>query len=100
MAFSVHDEPQPGLPEKLLKFITQQQEQIIQLQGQIEALEAEVRRLKKLPPKPDIKPNTEPPDDGTGTEQPAAEDDSPNPDTSRKRKVNKPDEKTTNNLLP
>lgn len=95
MAFSTHDELQPGLPEKLLRFITQQQEQIIQLQAQVEALEAEVRRLKKLPPKPDIKPNTEPPDDGTGAEQPAVEnDDSTNPDTSRKRKVNKPDEKT------
>ncbi len=44
-------------PEDLLRFITQQQEQIIQLKEQIEALEAEIRRLKKLPEKPDIKPN-------------------------------------------
>lgn len=41
MAFSAHDELQPDLPEKLLRFITQQQEQTIQLQGQVEAPEAE-----------------------------------------------------------
>ncbi len=38
-----------------------QQEQITQLKEVVEALEAEIRRLKKLPPKPDIKPITKPP---------------------------------------
>ena len=54
-------------PENLLRFITQQQEQIIQLNALVEALEAEIRRLKKLPAKPDIKPNTKPPDDARTT---------------------------------
>ena len=53
--------------EDRLRFITQQQEQIIQLKEQIELLEAGIRHLKKLPAKPDIKPNTKPPDDDTGT---------------------------------
>ncbi|USE38335.1 hypothetical protein [Endozoicomonas sp. SCSIO W0465] len=30
-------------------------------------LEAEIRHLKKLPAKPDIKPSTKPPDDDTGS---------------------------------
>ncbi|MTI12127.1 hypothetical protein [Sansalvadorimonas verongulae] len=93
----MHDGLPPDLLEKLLKFITrqqeqitQQQEQIIQLQGQVKALEAEIRRLKKLPPKPDIKPNTKPPDDNTGAEG----NDTSDPETSKKRKVKKPNEKT------
>ena len=77
-----------------MRLITQQQEQIIQLQAQVEALEAE-SPTEKTAPKPDIKPNTELPDDGTGAEQPAVgNDDSTNPYVSRKRKVNKPKEKT------
>ncbi|USE38326.1 hypothetical protein [Endozoicomonas sp. SCSIO W0465] len=64
MAFSEHQQLQP---EDLLRFITQQQEQIIQLKEQVELLEAEIRRLKKLPAKPDIKPSTKPPDDDTGS---------------------------------
>ena len=82
MPFSVHDGLPLDLPEKLLRFVTQQQEQItrqqeqiIQLQGQVEALEAEICRLKKLPPKPDIKPNTKPPGEGTGAGQPEGNDD-------------------------
>lgn len=64
------------------------------MQELIEALEAEIRRLKKLPPKPDIKPNTKPPDDdeGGGAEQPASEnDEAADPGSPKKRKVNKPD---------
>ena len=41
-------------PEDLLRFITQQQEQIMQLKEQIELPGAEICRLKKLPAKPDI----------------------------------------------
>lgn len=48
--------------EKLLAFITQQQEHIVQLQERIKILENEITRLKKLNPKPDIKPNTKPSD--------------------------------------
>ncbi|USE35425.1 hypothetical protein [Endozoicomonas sp. SCSIO W0465] len=48
--------------EKLLTFITQQQEHIVQLQERIKILENEITRLKKLNPKPDIKPNTKPSD--------------------------------------
>ncbi|USE38322.1 hypothetical protein [Endozoicomonas sp. SCSIO W0465] len=64
MAFSEHQQPQP---EDLRRFITQQQEPIIQLKEQVKLLEAEMRRLKKLPAKPDIKPSTKPPDDDTGS---------------------------------
>ena len=95
MAFSEHQQLQP---EDLLRFITQQQEQIIQLKEQIELLEAEIRRLKKLPAKPDIKPNTKPPDDDTGS--PDGDPSTPEgndgacPDTSSKQTVKKPNEKT------
>ena len=100
------DERHLALPEKLLEFITQQQEQIaqqqeqiVQLQRQVEVLEAEIRRLKKLPAKPDIKPNTAPhdaADEGSeGNELPAVEDnDTTDPDTTLTRQINKPDEKT------
>ena len=85
-------------PENLLRFITQQQEQIIQLNALVEALEAEIRRLKKLPAKPDIKPNTKPPDDDPEShddEESATENnDGGNSDASHKRKVKKPNEKT------
>ncbi|USE38988.1 transposase [Endozoicomonas sp. SCSIO W0465] len=94
-AFLEHQQLQP---EDLLRFITQQQEQIIQLKEQIELLEAEIRRLKKLPAKPDIKPNTKPPDDDTGSPDgdPSAPEgnDGASPDTSSKQKVKKPNEKT------
>ena len=95
----------------LLKFIaqqqeliTQQQEQIIQLQerevqllARIEVLESEIVRLKKRNPKPDIKPNTKPPDDsdsgngnGHNSSQPPENSDEP----SRKSEVEKPDDTT------
>lgn len=95
MAIPEHQQLQP---EDLLRFITQQQEQIIQLKEQIELLEAEIRRLKKLPAKPDIKPNTKPPDDATdssdgGPSTPEG-DDGASPETSSKQKVKKPNEKT------
>ncbi|AMO58361.1 hypothetical protein GZ77_21810 [Endozoicomonas montiporae] len=91
-------------PENLPRFIarqqdhTQQQEQIIELKELIEVLEAETRRLKKLPAKPDIKPNTKPPDDDPGRyedEEPGAENnDEANSGSSQKRKVKKPNENT------
>ena len=114
--------PPKDLSPNLLEFITQQQaliarqqeqiaqqqEQIVQLQEQniqqkirIEALEAEITRLKKLNPKPDIKPNTTPPDDddpdssppdSSSNDQPDAPEDSDS--SSRKSEVEKPDETT------
>ncbi|MBO9494944.1 hypothetical protein J7438_12740 [Thalassotalea sp. G20_0] len=95
MVFPEHQQLQP---EDLLRFIAQQQEQIIQLKEQIELLEAEIRRLKKLPAKPDIKPNTKPPDDDSGSSDGAPSapdgDDGASPETSSKQKVKKPNEKT------
>ena len=95
MAFS---EPHQLQPENLLRFISQQQEQIIQLKELIEALEAEIRRLKKLPAKPDIKPNTKLPDDDPGSsegeESVTENNDEGNSDSSLKRKVKKPNENT------
>ena len=77
----------------------QQQEQITQLKKIVEALEAEICRLKSLPPKPDIKPNTKPPDDSDGSPgAPPATDqgDEDDPDGVPKHKVSKPDESTRN----
>ncbi|MGI2030245.1 IS66 family transposase [Endozoicomonas acroporae] len=77
----------------------QQQEQITQLQEKVEVLEAEIRRLKKLPPKPDIKPNTKPPDDSDGppgTPPATGQGDEADPDGVPKHKVSKPDESTRN----
>ena len=54
---------QQELIAKLQAQDAQQQEQITQLQEKVEVPEAEIRCLKKLPPKPDIKPNTRSPDD-------------------------------------
>ena len=42
----------------LLAIIEQQQETIIQLEKRVDQLETEVARLKKLPPRPKIKPST------------------------------------------
>ena len=81
----------------------QQQEQITQLQEKVEALEAEIRRLKNLPPKPDIKPNTKPPDDSDDSpgDPPAADQsDETDPEGVPKRKVSKPDERTRNQRKP
>ncbi|MBO9495030.1 transposase [Thalassotalea sp. G20_0] len=77
----------------------QQQEQITQLQEKVEVLEAETRRLKKLPPKPDIKPDTKPPDDSDGppgTPPATGQGDEAGPDGVPKHKVSKPDESTRN----
>ncbi|MBO9484589.1 hypothetical protein [Salinisphaera sp. G21_0] len=77
----------------------QQQEQITQLQEKVEVLEADIRRLKKLPPKPDIKPDTKPPDDSDGppgTPPATGQGDEADPDGVPKHKVSKPDESTRN----
>ena len=101
MAFSELHQLQP---ENLLKFITQQQKQIMQLTVLVEALEADIRRLKKLPEKTDIKPNTKSPDDAPGNsedEESATENnDEGNSDASQKRKVKKPNEKTRKQRKP
>ena len=99
----------------LLKFISQLQEQIVQLQEQlvrlqerdiqqqarIEVLEAEIIRLKKLNPKPNIKPNSKPPDDSdSGGSAPSsegnveAEDPEDDDSYNRKAEVEKPDDTT------
>ncbi len=113
MVFSTRNEQQSEQTAKLLRFITQQQEQITQQQEQItqqqeqiallkehiEALEAEIRQLKKLPPKPDIKPNTKPSDDeasGGIDFDTSTQEDGSTEDGDRKRKVSKPDERTRN----
>ena len=81
---------------------TELQEQITQLKEIVEVLEAEIRRLKKLPPKPNIKPNTKPPDDSDDSPgAPPATDqddegDEADPDSVPKHKVSKPDESTRN----
>ena len=88
--------------------ITQQQEQIVQFQEreiqlltQIEVLENEIIRLKKLNPKPNVKPNAKPPDDDDPSGSPPCSDgnsdavDSENDDSySRKSEVEKPDDTT------
>jgi hypothetical protein len=115
--------PAKDLSPNLLEFITQQQaliarqqeqivqqqEQIVQLQERdvrqqirIEALETEITRLKKLNPKPDIKPNTKPQDDdGPGSAPPDSDSNNSKPDApedgdspSRKSEVDKPDDTT------
>ncbi len=107
--------PANDLSPSLLEFITQQQEliarqqeQIVQLQERevqqqirIEALEAEITRLKKLNPKPNIKPNTKPPDDDDPGRLPPDSDHNGKPEASedgdslsRKSEVEKPDETT------
>ena len=85
--------------------ITQQQEQIVQLQeravqqqARIEALESEIIRLKKLNPKPNIKPNTKPPDDSDSSgSSPSSDGDTcpeDNDSLNRKSEVEKPDDAT------
>ena len=107
--------PANDLSPNLLEFITlqqeqiaQQQEQIVQLQERdvqqqirIEVLEAEIARLKKLNPNPNIKPNTKPPDDDDPGSSPPDSDNNGKPEASedgdslsRKSEVEKPDETT------
>ncbi|MGO0305657.1 TcfC E-set like domain-containing protein [Endozoicomonas acroporae] len=74
---------------------------LIQQQTRIEQLENEIARLKKLNTRPNLKPNTKPPEDndqgtpGAGQDENDSDD---KPDDSsgddHKRKVNKPDEST------
>ena len=90
---------QKELIAKLQAQGVQQQEQITQLQEKVEALEAEIRRLKKLPPKPDIKPNSKPPadsDDYPGDPPATDQRDEADPKGVPKHKVSKPDETTRN----
>ena len=47
--------------ETILKLVAQ--EQVTKLQALVKTLQAEIRRLKKLSPKPDIKPNKKPKQD-------------------------------------
>ena len=100
----------PSLLEYIVKqqeLITQQQRQIaqlmeqnVQLQARIEVLEAEIIRLKKLNPKPNIKPNTKPPDDSDSDDSPDSSDSASTDSTgnndapSRKSEVDKPDDST------
>lgn len=102
MELSTHQESVYS-PEKLLKCITQQQElitqqkeKIVKFQALVETLQAEIRRLKNLPAKPDIKPNTKPKDDEDKKDTDS--DDDGNPQGSpEKRKIKKPDERTRKN---
>ena len=90
---------QQELIAKLQVQDVQQQEQIAQLQEKVEALEAEIRRLKKLSSKPDIKPNTRPSDDSghsPGDPLEADQGDEADLDEVPKHKVSKPDERTRN----
>ena len=80
--------------------IVQLMERDVQQQTRIEALENEIIRLKKLNPKPNIKPNTKPPDD-SGSDDPPDSGDSGSVDSSgnnetpdRKSEVEKPDDST------
>ena len=107
--------PATDLSPNLLEFIVQQQDliaqqqkQIVQLQerevqllARIEVLENEIIRLKKLNPKPKIKPNTKPPDDSDSNGSPPDPDESGNTDESeddnphsRKSEIEKPDDTT------
>ena len=117
--------PATDLSPNLLEFIAQQRDQLaqkqdhiaqlqeqivllqelnVQQQARIEVLEAEIIRLKKLNPKPNIKPNTKPPDDDdpgnsppesdkNGTSE-APEDGEDGDSLSRKSEVEKPDDAT------
>ena len=114
MTFSTSDHQQNNLTKKLIKLVAQQQDQIVQLkehnvqqQEYIKALKAEILRLKKLSPKPDIKPNTKPSDDHSGNDsenQPSgdSEDVSPEDDDpgdnpgNKKSETGKPNENTRN----
>ncbi len=59
----IPEEEQTPAVHLLLAFIEKQQEAIHKQQVEIEALKAEVARLKKLPKKPKIRPSTLPKDD-------------------------------------
>ena len=98
--------------DKLLAFIAQQQEeiirqqeQIVHLQARITILENEITRLKKLNPRPEIKPNTKPTDtNGDDNENECQSDDNESdddpvssgsePPEDRKSDVDKPNHHT------
>ncbi|WP_145912451.1 transposase [Endozoicomonas montiporae] len=107
--------PTKGQSTNLLKFIAQLQGQIVQLQEQvvrlrelnvqqqarIEVLENEIIRLKKLNPKPNIKPSTKPPDDNDPDGSPPSSDGNAETEApedgesySRKSEVERPDDTT------
>jgi len=53
----IPEEEQTPAVRLLMAFIEQQQETILKQQAEIESLKAEIARLKKLPPKPKIRPS-------------------------------------------
>lgn len=53
----IPEEEQTPTVRLLVAFIEQQQETILKQQTEIESLKAEIARLKKLPPKPKIRPS-------------------------------------------
>jgi len=77
----------------LISVIEQQQQESLSLKEKIEVLEAEIRRLKKLPPKPKIKSNlpkddddlSDQGDDDTSDDTSGSESGTPKP---RKRRKN------------
>ena len=85
--------PPEDLSPSLLEYIVKQQELIAQLQARIEVLENEIIRLKKLNPKPNIKPNTKPPDD-SGSDDPPDSGDSGSTSTDSSGNDDAPDRKS------
>ncbi|MBL4903820.1 MAG: hypothetical protein JKY62_14380 [Desulfocapsa sp.] len=53
----IPEEEQTPAVRLLMAFVEQQQEIILKQQTDIESLKAEIARLKKLPPKPKIRPS-------------------------------------------
>ncbi|MBO9483775.1 hypothetical protein [Salinisphaera sp. G21_0] len=105
---SMFTPPTEDLSPNLLEFIAQLQEQIVglqelvvQQQTRIEQLENEITRLKKLNTRPNLKPNTKPPEDNDQVTPGFGPDENDTDDKTEgssgddhKRKVNKPDEST------
>ena len=79
------DEQTPAV-RLLMAFIEQQQETLQKQRIEIDALKAEVARLKKLPNKPKIRPSTLPKDDDDDSAQGGGGDANVKTNHSRKRK--------------
>jgi len=81
------DEQTPAV-RLLMAFIEQQQETLQQQRTEIDALKAEVARLKKLPKKPKIRPSTLPKDDDDKPDAPGqGGDNASNKPRKRKKKL-------------